>query len=154
MPGPQADKQGYTSMFDKINLDMVLKSDRLLRSYFDCVMNRKPCTAEGSELKIILPDALKFGCSKCSENQREGIEKLINYLIANKPDIWKDLEDHLDPKGIYKQKSTTSAEKGEVVGDRNRAMNENWDNCHRPTEAGVRIESPKPPVSHFYAAQN
>ncbi|CAB3384149.1 Hypothetical predicted protein [Cloeon dipterum] len=118
MPGPQADTKAQrdsnskqillASMFE--NVDMVLKSNRLLANYFDCLMDRKPCSSESAELKIILPDALKSECSKCSEKQREGVEKLINYLIDNKPDMWKDLKAKFDPKGIYKQKSTTPAE--------------------------------------------
>ncbi|KAG8234027.1 hypothetical protein J437_LFUL013195 [Ladona fulva] len=46
-----AEEGKYTSKYDNINVDEVLASDRLLSNYFDCLMDRKPCTAEGSELK-------------------------------------------------------------------------------------------------------
>ena len=41
----------FTTKFDDVNLDEILKSDRLLQNYFDCLMDTKPCTPGGTELK-------------------------------------------------------------------------------------------------------
>nr|CAD7446219.1 unnamed protein product [Timema bartmani] len=51
-----------------------------------------------------LPDALHTDCSKCSEKQKEGSDKVIHFLIDNKPELWKELEAKFDPQGEYKKK--------------------------------------------------
>ncbi|XP_049831162.1 ejaculatory bulb-specific protein 3-like [Schistocerca gregaria] len=94
----------YTTRYDNINLDDILHSTRLLNSYINCLMERGPCTADGRELKDNLPDALQTDCSKCSEKQKDGAEKVVNFLIENRPDQWKELEAKYDPTGIYKRK--------------------------------------------------
>ncbi|XP_065334982.1 ejaculatory bulb-specific protein 3-like [Cloeon dipterum] len=121
MPEPVADaapdaqrsekkQQAYTSKFENIDLDQILKSDRLLKNYVNCLMDRGSCTPDASELKRLLPDALESECSKCSEKQRAGAEKVIKHIIDNKPEQWKELEAKYDPKGIYKQKYKALAE--------------------------------------------
>jgi hypothetical protein len=55
----------YTTKYDGVNLDEILKSDRLLNNYFKCLMDKGKCTPDGTELKKTLPDALKTGCEKC-----------------------------------------------------------------------------------------
>lgn len=51
-----------------------------------------------------MPDAIETDCSKCSEKQKEGSEVIMRYLIDNKPDFWKSLEEKYDPTGSYKKK--------------------------------------------------
>lgn len=67
-----AQQSSYTTKYDGVNLDEILKSDRLLNNYFKCLMDQGKCTPDGNELKRTLPDALKTGCSKC---------KLIRLLL-------------------------------------------------------------------------
>lgn len=55
----------YTTKYDGVNLDEILKSDRLLNNYFKCLMETGKCTPDGNELKRTLPDALKSDCGKC-----------------------------------------------------------------------------------------
>ena len=57
--------QKYTTKYDNINLDDILRSERLLNNYFNCLMDKGKCTPDGNELKRTLPDALKTGCKKC-----------------------------------------------------------------------------------------
>ncbi|XP_046399292.1 ejaculatory bulb-specific protein 3-like [Ischnura elegans] len=101
----------YTSRYDHINVDNILKSERLLKNYFDCLMDRGPCTADGSELKRNIPDALRTGCSKCTEKQEDGARKVIKHLMDNKPDLWKQLEAKWDPDGEYTRRITAAEEK-------------------------------------------
>jgi hypothetical protein len=58
-------QSSYTTKYDGVNLDEILKSDRLLNNYFKCLMDTGKCTPDGNELKRTLPDALKTECSKC-----------------------------------------------------------------------------------------
>jgi len=41
----------YTSKYDNIDLDSILKSERLLNNYYKCLMDEGPCTPDGQELK-------------------------------------------------------------------------------------------------------
>lgn len=43
--------QKYTTKYDDLNLDDILKNERLLSNYFKCIMGRGKCTVEGQELK-------------------------------------------------------------------------------------------------------
>lgn len=49
----------YTTRYDHIDVDAILRSARLLKSYMECVMDRGPCTREGLELKSMLKPGLK-----------------------------------------------------------------------------------------------
>ncbi|KAL3289156.1 hypothetical protein HHI36_003592 [Cryptolaemus montrouzieri] len=106
---PEGDK--YTSKYDNVDLDEIIKSDRLVNSYFKCLMTGEGCTPDGSELRKILPDAIKTGCEKCSQKHKDGSKKIMNHLIANKPDLYKQLEAKYDPEGTYKLKYKAELEK-------------------------------------------
>ncbi|XP_049287110.1 ejaculatory bulb-specific protein 3 [Anopheles funestus] len=91
----------YTTKYDGVDLDEILKSDRLFNNYYKCLLDQGRCTPDGNELKRILPDALKTDCAKCSEKQKTGTEKVINYLIDNRKDQWENLQKKYDPENIY-----------------------------------------------------
>lgn len=94
----------YTTKFDNIEVDDILKSDRLFNNYYKCLTGEGKCTPDGRELKKTLPDALKTGCSKCSDKQRENTDKVIRFIIDNKPEEWKNLQKIYDPENIYYNK--------------------------------------------------
>lgn len=94
-------EEKYTTKYDGVDLDEILKSDRLFNNYFKCMMDKGKCTPDGSELKRVLPDALKTDCSKCSEKQRSGSEKVLKFLIDNKPSQWTELQKKYDPENNY-----------------------------------------------------
>jgi hypothetical protein len=41
----------YTTKYDHIDVDQVLASKRLVNSYVQCLLDKKPCTPEGAELR-------------------------------------------------------------------------------------------------------
>jgi len=41
----------YTNKYDHIDIDQVLASKRLVNSYVQCLLDKKPCTPEGAELR-------------------------------------------------------------------------------------------------------
>lgn len=47
----KSDHTKYTTMYDNINYEEIMKSDRLLGFYIKCLLDKGPCTAEGRELK-------------------------------------------------------------------------------------------------------
>ncbi|XP_067004282.2 ejaculatory bulb-specific protein 3 [Anabrus simplex] len=101
-----AAEETYTDKWDNVDLDEILGNDRLLKKYVDCLLadTDAGCTTDGKELKKNVPDALTNECAKCTEKQKNGTEKVIRFLIDNKPDIWQKLEAKYDPDGTYKKK--------------------------------------------------
>ncbi|XP_055693107.1 ejaculatory bulb-specific protein 3-like isoform X2 [Lutzomyia longipalpis] len=94
-------EQKYTTKYDNIDIDEILRSDRLFNNYFRCLMDKGRCTPDGSELKRILPDALESGCAKCSDAQRRGSERVLRFVIEKKPEQWKELQAKYDPNNVY-----------------------------------------------------
>lgn len=41
----------YTTKYDNVNIDDILNNDRLVTSYFKCLMETGKCTPEGEEIK-------------------------------------------------------------------------------------------------------
>ncbi|EFA07418.1 chemosensory protein 17 precursor [Tribolium castaneum] len=87
-----------------IDIDEILKNDRLTKNYLDCILEKGKCTPEGEELKKDIPDALQNECAKCNEKHKEGVRKVIRHLIKNKPSWWQELQEKYDPKGEYKSR--------------------------------------------------
>ncbi|KXJ74810.1 ejaculatory bulb-specific protein 3 [Aedes albopictus] len=109
-----AAQEKYTTKYDGVDLDEILKSDRLFNNYYKCLMDQGRCTPDGNELKRVLPDALKTDCAKCSSKQRDGTQKVVNYLIDNRPSQWKNLQAKYDPENIYVEKYRTEAKKAGI----------------------------------------
>ncbi|CAG9763968.1 unnamed protein product [Ceutorhynchus assimilis] len=107
-------EEKYTSKYDNVDLDQILASDRLLKNYLNCLMDRGKCTPDGSELKKNLPDALENDCSKCSSKQRDGAKKVIHYLIEHKREQWNELAAKYDPNGTYMKKYEAEAKKENI----------------------------------------
>lgn len=102
--GFAAAQEKYTTKYDGIDINEILKSDRLFNNYFKCLMDTGKCTPDGRELKKNLPDALQTDCSKCSEKQRDGTEQVLRYVIKNKPQEWDALQAKYDPEHVYFKK--------------------------------------------------
>lgn len=41
----------YTTKYDNVDLDSILTSDRLLKNYVNCLLDKGSCTPDGKELK-------------------------------------------------------------------------------------------------------
>lgn len=100
----------YTDKWDNINVDEILESQRLLKAYVDCLMDRGRCTPDGKALKETLPDALANECNKCTAKQKSGSDKVIRHLVNKRPDLWKELSTKYDPDNIYQDKYKTQIE--------------------------------------------
>lgn len=71
--GPSAAGKGtYTNKYDNLNVDMLLRNERLLKNYIDCLMDRKPCSREGQLLKGELGSEVEHAQQvlKCSTNTK------------------------------------------------------------------------------------
>lgn len=52
----------YTTQYDNIDVDEILRSERLLKNYINCLDGTGSCTPDGKELKgkLILKDTTFF----------------------------------------------------------------------------------------------
>ncbi|CAB3370585.1 Hypothetical predicted protein [Cloeon dipterum] len=48
---PQNSGRKYNDKYDHIDVDSILRNDRILSSYIKCMLDQGPCTAEGKNLK-------------------------------------------------------------------------------------------------------
>jgi hypothetical protein len=110
-----AAEEKYTTKYDNVDVDEILKSDRLFTNYFKCLIDTGKCTPDARELKKVLPDALQTKCEKCNEKQRQNADKVLRYIIRNKPEQWKQLQAKYDPQEIYIKMYKKEAEEAGIV---------------------------------------
>jgi len=48
---PAGNNRKYNDKYDHIDVDAILRNDRILTSYVKCMLDIGPCTAEGKNLK-------------------------------------------------------------------------------------------------------
>ncbi|XP_062130444.1 ejaculatory bulb-specific protein 3 [Drosophila sulfurigaster albostrigata] len=109
-----AAEEKYTTKYDNIDIDEILKSTRLFDNYFKCLIDTGKCSPEGRELKRSLPDALKTECSKCSEKQKINTDKVVRFIIDKKPEEWKQLQAKYDPEDLYIKRYKERANKAGI----------------------------------------
>lgn len=51
-----------------------------------------------------LQDAIETGCKKCTEAQEKGAYRVIEHLIKNELDIWRELAAKYDKDGSWRKK--------------------------------------------------
>nr|AKI84387.1 CSP4 [Holotrichia parallela] len=108
-------QDSYTTRFDNVNIDEIINNRRLLKGYTNCLLDKGPCSPDGAELKLRLPDGIKTNCEKCSEKQRDGAKKIFKHLINKEPEIWKELEAKFDPDHTYRDRYKDNAAKEGIL---------------------------------------
>ncbi|CAG9837573.1 unnamed protein product [Diabrotica balteata] len=88
----------------KINLNDVLKNDRIVRSYIDCVIGTKPCTPEGLAMKESWKEGLDKTCDKCEEEDKIKVKKVVKYIYLNHRDWYDELASTFDKDKKYQTK--------------------------------------------------
>nr|APB88040.1 putative chemosensory protein 4 [Lygus hesperus]APB88067.1 putative chemosensory protein 4 [Lygus lineolaris] len=100
----------YTDQYDKMDVDVILRNERLYKQYFACIRGMGKCTAYGVHLKETIPDAIRNGCSKCTDKQKEKLEKVLRFLKKEKPEDYKLLDEQYDPEGVYESRRKMTEE--------------------------------------------
>ncbi|KAF5299912.1 hypothetical protein FQR65_LT09307 [Abscondita terminalis] len=93
----------YTDEFDNIDVDEVLSNPRLIDKYIHCVKTGQKCTPDGQRARELLPDALQTKCSKCTEKQKSNAQKILEWAIQNRPDVFLEIEEQYDPTHQYRK---------------------------------------------------
>ncbi|XP_019866884.2 ejaculatory bulb-specific protein 3 [Aethina tumida] len=96
--------QKYISKYDHINVELLLKNDRLLKNYIDCFLDKQKCTPLGMEIKKNIPEALKNGCARCSDDQKTAFKRIIRHLAKNRRDWLNELTDRYDPNEEFQKR--------------------------------------------------
>uniref|UniRef100_A0A336M3J4 CSON007981 protein n=1 Tax=Culicoides sonorensis TaxID=179676 RepID=A0A336M3J4_CULSO len=94
----------YDSRYDNIDVDAILKNERLMKAYIKCLMNEGPCTPDGQLLKDSLPDAIQNDCARCTEKQKSGSDNVMHYIIDKRPADWDVIAKLYDPDNVYLKK--------------------------------------------------
>ncbi|KPJ05768.1 Ejaculatory bulb-specific protein 3 [Papilio xuthus] len=93
----------YNSQYDNFDATELVGNTRLLKSYGRCFLGQGPCTAEGSDFKKTIPEALRTTCAKCTPKQRELVRVVVRGFQTKLPEIWEELVKQQDPKGKFKE---------------------------------------------------
>ncbi|XP_013162614.1 PREDICTED: ejaculatory bulb-specific protein 3-like [Papilio xuthus] len=93
----------YNSQYDNFDATELVGNTRLLKSYGRCFLGQGPCTAEGSDFKKTIPEALRTTCAKCTPKQRELVRVVVRGFQTKLPEIWEELVKQQDPKGEFKE---------------------------------------------------
>ncbi|XP_067004746.1 ejaculatory bulb-specific protein 3 [Anabrus simplex] len=96
----------YDSKYDNIDVEAVLKNDRLLNRYVECILseNDSKCSEDGKALRRYLGEGLVTDCAKCTPKQKDNALIAVKFMVNNKPDMWKQIENMYDPTGSFLQK--------------------------------------------------
>ncbi|KAG5343445.1 PEB3 protein, partial [Acromyrmex charruanus] len=96
----------YTNKFDNVDVEQIIQNDRLLKRYVDCLLDKPDvrCPPEAIELRKHIDEALENDCAKCTNKQKEIIQKVIKHLVINKRDWWDLLKAKYDPEGKFSKK--------------------------------------------------
>ncbi|KAJ9585921.1 hypothetical protein L9F63_020429 [Diploptera punctata] len=82
--------------YDNIDIESILRSDRLMNNYMKCFLDTGPCTSQAYDLKRDFPEAMS-DCSSCTDEQKKLVKKASRYLIKERPEQWKMILDKYDP---------------------------------------------------------
>lgn len=98
-------KDGYETKYDNINLDDLLKNDRLRKNYVKCLLNEGPCTPDAQELK----SKAKIHTNPFKQI-RESIKALKDFLVrlTSRRDSHQLLKMHREAKKWFGKSNTLS----------------------------------------------
>lgn len=52
----------YTTKYDNVDLDEIIKNDRLMQNYVKCLLEKGNCSPDGAELKSKYPPIMFYLC--------------------------------------------------------------------------------------------
>ncbi|XP_044745730.1 allergen Tha p 1-like [Coccinella septempunctata] len=94
----------YPTKYDNIDVNAILASERLLKNYMNCLLDKGSCSPEGKILRQYLPDAMQSECSRCSEKQKKIAGTVLAHLLQYHKDYWQQLLNKYDTDGSFIKK--------------------------------------------------
>ncbi|XP_045777520.1 allergen Tha p 1-like [Maniola jurtina] len=93
----------YDPEYDNFNAEELMENVRLLRNYGKCFLDKGPCTTEGSDIKKIIPEALRTSCAKCTPKQKQLVRNVAHAFRTRLPELWAELVNKEDPTGEFRK---------------------------------------------------
>ncbi|PBC26787.1 ejaculatory bulb-specific protein 3 [Apis cerana] len=79
----------YSDKYDYVNIDEILANDRLRNQYYDCFIDADSCiTPDSMFFKSHITEAFQTQCKKCTEIQKQNMDKLAEWFTTNEPEKW------------------------------------------------------------------
>ncbi|XP_014489006.1 PREDICTED: ejaculatory bulb-specific protein 3-like [Dinoponera quadriceps] len=79
----------YSDMFDHIKPEDILPNDELRNQYYNCLMDTGPCVTEDQKFfREHAAEAFVTKCRKCTDIQKQNVEKIVVWYTENRPDEW------------------------------------------------------------------
>ncbi|KAL3275490.1 hypothetical protein HHI36_020250 [Cryptolaemus montrouzieri] len=103
--------RGDLNKYENLEIDDMLKNERIVQNFYQCLMTGEKCIPEAAELRENLPEIVQTGCPTCSEKLVSKAKKVIDHFITNKPEWWAEIEAKYDPDGTYRKKHAALNEK-------------------------------------------
>nr|AYN07333.1 chemosensory protein 5 [Yemma signatus] len=96
---------GLFRKYENIDVEEVLKNERLYRKYIDCLLGKAKCVMQDAkDLREVLPDTIKTNCASCTEKQRERGRRAMKLVKSKHPADFEALLNLYDPTGEYRKK--------------------------------------------------
>ncbi|KAL4715038.1 hypothetical protein ACJJTC_003189 [Scirpophaga incertulas] len=89
--------------YDNFNADSIIQNERILLAYYKCVMDKGPCTKDGKNFKLVLPETLTTACARCSPKQKLVVRKLLLGIRAKSEPRFLELLDKYDPERLNRE---------------------------------------------------
>ncbi|XP_014482498.1 PREDICTED: putative odorant-binding protein A10 [Dinoponera quadriceps] len=86
-----AEVELYSDKYDDIDIINILNNDKLRDQHRKCYMGKGPCpTADMKFYKEIIGEALVTKCKRCTEKQKQNLDKLTEWYTTNRPEEWEE----------------------------------------------------------------
>ncbi|XP_046970506.1 allergen Tha p 1-like [Vanessa cardui] len=89
------------SRYENFDVTQLTDNDRLLKAYTECFLGNGKCTPEGNDFKNWIPQSVQDNCSKCSENQKTLVAKVVIAIKGKLADEWVKLNKLYNPDGKF-----------------------------------------------------
>ncbi|KAK0181341.1 hypothetical protein PV327_003633 [Microctonus hyperodae] len=83
----------YSDKYDNVDVDAIITDDKLRISYYNCFMDRGPCTEDAEYFKGNMPEAIATQCIKCTEWQKTAFDKIAAWYAENDEPAWNEFVD-------------------------------------------------------------
>ncbi|XP_050352523.1 ejaculatory bulb-specific protein 3-like [Nymphalis io] len=89
------------SRYENYDISEMTGNDRLMDEYVECFLGSGKCMHEANDMKKLIPQSVQDSCSKCSEEQKGLVGKVITAIQEKIPAKWEKLNHLYNPEGKH-----------------------------------------------------
>ncbi|XP_043277882.1 allergen Tha p 1-like [Venturia canescens] len=83
------------------DIDKVMSSNSAFKVYFNCLIDEGGCTPKGRQLKSIIPNLIRHGCSECTAEEKKMVKMIVRRMQSERKVEWEKLRHKYDPHHEY-----------------------------------------------------